>query len=103
MRSKKEKALGQLSELTDDDRWEAVTQTTFETIKEALREIGYTDAKIVLMLESGERQAVLGAGFTEPGEGFEFIMEMATAYAEAVGIRMIATRASGPIKEGRDG
>ena len=97
---RKKKALESLPD-DPDERWDVVTATLFQTIREAFAELGYGDGKIVLMLEEGDRQAVLGGGFEDKPDGFAFIREMATAYAEAVGIKMIATRATGPIAEGQ--
>jgi hypothetical protein len=90
-------------ELPDDenDRFDLIAEAMFQSLKSILPEAGYEDFQLVLMIQAGERQACLAGGFADKGEGFAFIMEMATAYAEAVGIKMIATRASGPISGGQ--
>jgi hypothetical protein len=85
----------------EDERFELIAGAMFESIKSLLPEAGYEDYRLVLMVECGDRQACLAGGMADKGEGFAFIMEMATAYAEAVGIKMIATRASGPMTEGQ--
>lgn len=85
----------------EDERFDLIAETMFQSIKALLPEAGYENPKVVLMIECGDRQACLAGGMVDQGDGFAFIMEMATAYAEAVGIKMIATRASGPVTEGQ--
>jgi len=97
---RKQRAIDSLPD-DPDERFDIVASTMFQTLRDAMEELGYADGRMVLMLEAGENQSCLAAGFEEPPEGFAFIMEIATAYAESIGIRMIATRATGPMKEGR--
>jgi hypothetical protein len=85
----------------ENERFDLIVEAMFQSLKALLPEAGYEDAKVVLMVECGDRQACLAGGMADQGDGFAFIMEMATAYAEAVGIKMIATRASGPMTEGQ--
>jgi hypothetical protein len=85
----------------ENERFDLIMEAMFQSLKSLLPEAGYEDAKVVLMVECGDRQACLAGGMADKGDGFAFIMEMATAYAEAVGIKMIATRASGPVTEGQ--
>jgi hypothetical protein len=85
----------------ENERFDLIAEAMFQSLKSLLPEAGFEDFQLVLMLQAGPRQACLAGGFLDKGEGFAFIMEMATAYAEAVGIKMIATRASGPISGGQ--
>jgi hypothetical protein len=87
-----------------DERFDLISESMLFSLKGLLADVGYEDFKLMLFFEApGDpiRVASMATGFESKPEAFEFIMERATEFAEAVGIRMIATHATGPASEGQ--
>lgn len=94
--------------LSEETRFQTVSEAMMEGVEAALQAAGFEHFQFVLALDvpASEEGRALSAtmargAFADKLAAFEFVMEHATAMAEAIGIRMMAHKVEPPSSWGR--